>query len=85
MSPAYGQYGLCNGYPDTTPVGPVCLGGDSRLVGCEGPSFSGVGELRCAESPVVGHWFSLPKAVETRARMVERGECGHKEIMYIYI
>ena len=66
LSPAYGQYGLCNGYPDTRPVGPVCLGGDRRLVGREAPSFSGPGELRCTESPTVGHWFSLPL----------RGRCG---------
>jgi len=61
VSPAFGQYALCNGYPDTKPPGPSCIGGDPRLVGKEAPFFAGDGELRCvAESPI-GFWFGLPK------------------------
>merc|ERR1712232_1083429 len=62
VSPSYGQYGLCNGYPDTDPPGPYCFGGDERLVGREAPLFVGEGELRCATSSPVGFWFALPKA-----------------------
>ncbi|CAE7477312.1 unnamed protein product [Symbiodinium natans] len=34
ISSAFGQYALCNGYPDTTPPEPVCRGGDVRERGC---------------------------------------------------
>ena len=56
ISPAYGQYALCNGYP------PVCEGGDFRLVGRKTPSSVGDGESRCAADSPVGFWLSLPKA-----------------------
>ncbi|CAK0854471.1 unnamed protein product [Prorocentrum cordatum] len=36
VSPAFGQYALCNGYPDTDPAGPLCFGGDSRRWGWQG-------------------------------------------------
>lgn len=62
ISSAFGQYGVCNGYPDTTPPGPVCFGGDLRLVGKEAPFFAGDGESRCAAESKAGFWYSLPKA-----------------------
>lgn len=62
VSPAFGQYGLCNGYPDTAPPGPICLGGDARLVGREAPLFAGDGELRCAAESPIGFWYSLPRS-----------------------
>lgn len=62
VSPAFGQYGLCNGYPDTQPPGPFCAGGDPRLVGKERPGFVGDGEGRCAATSPIGFWLGLPKA-----------------------
>jgi len=62
VSPAFGQYALCNGYPDTDPAGPLCFGGDSRLVGREAPFFFGEGESRCAAGSRIGFWYSLPRA-----------------------
>ncbi|CAE7205074.1 CLEC16A [Symbiodinium sp. KB8] len=62
MSPAFGQYALCNGYPDTVPPGPECLGGDPRLVGKEAPFFAGDGESRCSADSSIGFWYGLPKA-----------------------
>ena len=56
ISPAYGQYALCNGYP------PSCVGGDPRLVGRKTISSVGDGESRCAAESPLGFWFSLPKA-----------------------
>eukprot|EP00490_Sorites_sp_Unknown_P012282 CAMPEP_0114662658 /NCGR_PEP_ID=MMETSP0191-20121206/25276_1 /TAXON_ID=126664 /ORGANISM="Sorites sp." /LENGTH=419 /DNA_ID=CAMNT_0001899517 /DNA_START=168 /DNA_END=1427 /DNA_ORIENTATION=+ len=61
ISPAFGQYAVCNGYPDTTPAGPSCIGGDPRLVGKEAPFFVGEGESRCATESISGFWYSLPK------------------------
>jgi len=61
VSPAFGQYALCNGYPDTKPPGPVCIGGDPRLVGKEAPFFAGDGESRCTSDSPVGFWYGLPK------------------------
>ena len=61
VSPAFGQYALCNGYPDTKPPGPSCTGGDSRLVGRQAPSSVGDGESRCAADNPLGFWFTLPK------------------------
>ena len=61
VSPAFGQYALCNGYPDTKPPGPSCSGGDSRLVGRQAPSSVGEGESRCAADNPLGFWFTLPK------------------------
>ena len=60
LSPAYGQYALCNGYPDTSPPGPHCVDGDLRLVGREAPFFAGPGELRCASTSPIGFWYGLP-------------------------
>ncbi|CAE7203246.1 CFAP99 [Symbiodinium sp. CCMP2456] len=62
MSPAFGQYALCNGYPDTVPPGPECVGGDPRLVGKEAPFFAGDGENRCSADSSIGFWYGLPKA-----------------------
>eukprot|EP00439_Symbiodinium_sp_Y106_P072454 s2796_g13.t1 len=62
LSPAFGQYSACNGYPDTKPKGPVCIGGDTRLTGKEAPFFGGEGESRCADESPIGFWYSLPKA-----------------------
>eukprot|EP00438_Fugacium_kawagutii_P007971 Skav221216 [mRNA] locus=scaffold2467:171133:171741:- [translate_table: standard] len=62
ISPAFGQYAVCNGYPDTAPPGPSCIGGDPRLVGKEAPFFIGDGESRCAEHNPSGFWYSVPKA-----------------------
>ncbi|CAE7272283.1 unnamed protein product [Symbiodinium pilosum] len=62
VSPAFGQYALCNGYPDTSPPGPVCDGGDARLVGKEAPFFAGDGESRCAADSPIGFWYGLPKS-----------------------
>jgi len=62
VAPAYGQYAACNGYPDTSPPGPTCFGGDTRLVGREAPLFAGDGELRCASKSPIGFWYGLPKA-----------------------
>jgi len=61
VSPAFGQYALCNGYPNTKPPGPSCIGGDPRLVGKEAPSFAGDGEGRCTVEGLLGFWYSLPK------------------------
>ena len=62
ISPAFGQYAVCNGYPDTSPPGPACFGGDPRLVGKEAPFFVGDGESRCMDKSPSGFWFSVPKA-----------------------
>ena len=62
VSPAYGQYALCNGYPDTKPPSPVCIGGDLRLVGRAAPSMAGDGEHRCSADSPTGFWYHLPKA-----------------------
>jgi len=59
-SAAWGQYAMCNGYPDTSPPGPSCVGGDPRLVGRATPMGIGDGELRCAAASPIGFWFSLP-------------------------
>ncbi|CAK9003245.1 unnamed protein product, partial [Durusdinium trenchii] len=61
VSPAFGQYALCNGYPDTKPPGPSCIGGDPRLVGKEAPFFAGDDESRCTATSPIGFWFGLPK------------------------
>jgi len=61
VSPAFGQYALCNGYPDTKPPGPSCIGGDPRLVGKEAPFFAGDGEKRCDAGSPIGFWYGLPK------------------------
>ena len=62
ISPAFGQYAVCNGYPDTSPPGPLCFGGDPRLVGKEAPFFVGDGESRCSDESPSGFWYSVPKA-----------------------
>lgn len=61
ISPAFGQYRPCNGYPDTIPPGPSCVPGDPRLVGREAPFSAGEGELRCAAGSPLGFWYQLPK------------------------
>ena len=62
VSPAYGQYAMCNGYPDTKPPGPLCIGGDLRLVGKMAPFMAGDGEHRCSAGSPTGFWYHLPKA-----------------------
>lgn len=61
VSPAFGQYAACNGYPNTKPPGPHCFGGDDRLVGREGSFSAGDGEGRCVRENHVGFWYGLPK------------------------
>lgn len=76
VSPAYGQYALCNGYADTSPPGPVCFGGDEHLVGREAPSGTGDGSLRCAAESPVGWWYSLPKKGQCPHGKSPDGECS---------
>ena len=61
VSPAFGQYCPCNGYPDTIPRGPSCIAGEPRLVGRGAPFSAGDGELRCAAESPLGFWYGLPK------------------------
>ncbi|CAK9006027.1 RING-type domain-containing protein [Durusdinium trenchii] len=80
VSPAYGQYPLCNGYPDTVPQGPRCVGGDGRLVGREAPFFAGDGESRCSTSSPVGFWLGVPSggrcsAGQRPSRTAAQGGC----------
>jgi len=78
VSAAWGQYALCNGYPDTSPPGPSCVGGDPRLVGRATPMGIGDGELRCAATSPIGFWFSLPASGRCAQGIVPGSDASHE-------